>query len=123
MDIDTHVRTRVLGIGLTLPIQGRVPVKADVPVDLLIPVHKDLPIALTTTAQVRITEPLRTRIDTVIQTQVPLHEALRLPVTEPVQARLTFPQQQVQAGLDLMDLTVPFEAVTMALRRTPGVAP
>lgn len=123
VDIDTQVRTRVLGFNLTLPIQGRVPVKADVPVDMVIPVRKDLPIAFTTMAQVRITEPLRTRIDTVIQTQVPIHEALRLPITEPVAARLTFPQQQVQAGLDLMDLTVPFEAVTMALRRSTGAAP
>ena len=123
VDIDTHVRTRVLGIGLTLPIQGRVPVKADVPIDMVIPVRKDLPVALTTLAQVRITEPVRTRIDTVIQAQVPIHESLRLPVTEPVDARLTFPQQRLQAGLDLMELTIPFEAVTMALRRTMGAAP
>ena len=123
IDIDTQVRTRVLGVSLSVPIQGRIPVKADVPVDMVIPVKQDVPIALTTSALVRVTEPLRTRIDTVVHAQVPIHASLRLPVTEPVDARLTFPQQRVQAGLDLMDLTVPFEAVTMALRPTQRVAP
>ena len=123
IDIDTQVRTRVLGVSLSVPIQGRIPVKADVPVDMVIPVKQDVPIALTTSALVRVTEPLRTRIDTVVHAQVPIHASLRLPVTEPVDARLTFPQQRVHAGLDLMDLTVPFEAVTMALRPTQRVAP
>jgi hypothetical protein len=48
---------------------------------------------------------------------VPVRESLALPVTEPVSARLTFPQQEIQAGLQLLDLTVPFEAVTLAPRR------
>ena len=62
------------------------------------------------------TEPLRTRIDTVIEAKVPIRESLALPISEPVSARLTFPQQQVEAGLDLMDLTVPFDSVSLGLR-------
>nr|WP_315199594.1 hypothetical protein [uncultured Aquabacterium sp.] len=120
IEVDSQVRTRVLGIPLTLPIQGRVPVKADVPIDLVIPVRQDLPVALTTMANVRITEPLRTRIDTVVEARVPIRESFSLPVTEPISARLTFPQQRVTAGLNLMDLTVPFESVTLALRRPPA---
>jgi hypothetical protein len=79
-------------------------------------VRKQLPVALVTTASVRLTEPLRTQIDTVIESSVPIHEAMSLPVTAPVSAKLTFPQQHVQAGLNLLDLTVPFEAVTLAPR-------
>jgi hypothetical protein len=123
IDVDSTVRTRVLGISLSLPIKGQVPVRAEVPVDIVVPIKHELPVSLTTQARVRITEPLRTRVDTVVEAQVPIRESLALPISEPVQARLTFPQQQVQAGVDLMDLTVPFEAVTLALRRTPGVAP
>lgn len=116
VDIDTQVKTRVLGIPMTLPIQGHIPVKADVPLDLIIPVRKDLPVALVTTANVRLAEPLRTQIDTVVEARVPIKEMLSLPVTAPVSARLTFPQQHVQAGLNMLDLTVPFNAVTLAPR-------
>lgn len=117
IDVDSTVRTRVLGIPLTLPVKGQVPVRADVPIDIEVPVKQDLPVALTTRAHVRITEPLRTRIDTVIEARVPIRESLALPVSTPVSARLTFPQQRVEAGLDLMELTVPFEAVSLGLRQ------
>jgi hypothetical protein len=116
VELDTQVKTRVLGIPMTLPIQGRIPVKADVPIDLVIPVRKQLPVVLVTSAMVRLTEPLRTQIDTVVEARVPIHEAMSLPLTAPVSAVLTFPQQHVQAGLNLLDLTVPFEAVTLAPR-------
>jgi len=111
------VRTRVLGIPLSLPVKGQVPVRADVPIDIVVPFKQDLPVALTTQARVRITEPLRTRIDTVIEAKVPIRESLALPIDEPVSARLTFPQQRVDAGLDLMELVVPFEAVSLGLRQ------
>lgn len=117
IDIDSTVRTRVLGIPLSLPVKGQVPVRAEVPIDLVVPIKQDLPVALSTQAQVHITEPLRTRIDTVIEAKVPLRESLALPISEPVNARLTFPQQHVEAGLDLMELTVPFEAVSLGMRQ------
>lgn len=117
VDLDTHVKTRILGIPLTLPIQGKIPVKADVPVDLVIPIRKDLPLVLVTPVTVRFSEPLHTTLDTVIETRLPLHGAMDIPLTAPVSASLTFPQQKVQAGLELLDLTVPFEDVTLAPRR------
>jgi hypothetical protein len=120
VDIDTQVKTRLLGIPVTLPIQGRIPVKADVPIDLIIPVRKQLPVALVTVATVHLSEPLRTQIDTVVETRVPIHEAMSVPLTAPVSALLTFPQQHVQAGINLLDLTVPFQSVTLAPR---GSAP
>jgi hypothetical protein len=123
IELDTRVKTRVLGFDMTLPIQGRIPVKADVPIDFSIPVRKELPVALVTAAKVRITEPLRTRIDTVIETRVPIKASMSLPVTAPVAARLTFPQQHVAAGLNLMDLTVPFESVTLAPRKRAPSSP
>ena len=123
IDVDSTVRTRVLGIPLSLPVKGQVPVRAEVPIDFAIPVRQDLPVALTTQAQVRITEPLRTRIDTVIEAKVPIRESLALPISEPVSARLTFPQQQIEAGLDLMDLTVPFESVSLGLRQHTPTRP
>jgi len=121
IDVDSTVRTRVLGISLSLPVKGQVPVRAEVPVDIVVPIQHELPIALTTQARVRITEPLRTHVDTVVEAQVPIRESLALPISEPVQARLTFPQQRVEAGLDLMDLTVPFEAVSLGLRERAPV--
>lgn len=116
IDVDSTVRTRVLGIPLSLPVRGQVPVRAEVPIDIVVPVRQDLPVALTTQARVRITEPLRTRIDTVVEARVPIRESLSLPVSKPIDARLTFPQRQVEAGLDLMELTVPFEDVSLGLR-------
>lgn len=120
IELDTRVKTRLLGFEVTLPIKGRIPVKADVPIDLSIPVRKDLPVALTTEAKVRMAEPLRTRIDTVIETRVPIKAAMALPITEPVAALLTFPQQRVQAGLNLMNLTVPLADVTLVPRLHPA---
>lgn len=117
IDVDSTVRTRVLGIPLSLPVKGQVPVRAEVPIDIVVPVKQDLPVALTTQARVRITEPLRTRIDTVVEARVPIRESLSLPISKPVDARLTFPQRRVEAGLDLMDLTVPFEDVSLGMRR------
>lgn len=116
VNLDTQVRTKVLGIPMTLPVQGQIPVRAEVPIDLVIPVRKQLPVAMVTQATVRLSEPLRTRIDTVLETRVPLRGAMALALTAPVSATLTFPQQRVQAGLNLLDLTVPFDAVTLAPR-------
>ena len=120
IDLDTQVQTKVLGIAMTLPIRGKVPVKASVPIEMNIPIHHDLPVALVRTAQVTMQAPLRAHIDTVIETQVPIRQALAVPLTAPVSARLTFPQPTVDAGLNLMDLTVPFNAVTLGWRETGG---
>lgn len=118
IELDTQVQTRVLGISMTLPIRGKVPVKASVPIDLNIPIEHDLPVAMVRTAQVTMQAPLRAHIDTVIETRVPIHQVLAVPLMAPVSARLTFPQPTVAAGLDLMDLTIPFNAVTLGWRET-----
>lgn len=117
IDLNTQVQTKVMGIAMTLPIQGKVPVKASVPIDLNIPIHHDLPVAMVRTAQVTMQAPLRTHVDTVIETQVPIRQALSVPLMAPVNATLTFPNPTVQAGLDLMDLTIPFRSVTLESRR------
>ena len=49
---------------------------------------------------------------------VPIRQALAVPLMAPVSARLTFPQPTVAAGLNLMDLTIPFNAVTLGWRET-----
>lgn len=123
IDVNADVRTRVLGIPLTLPIQGRVPVQADVPIDVRIPVRHTLPVALVTEAEVRLTEPLRAHVDTVIEAEVPLRESLKLPVTRPLSARLTFPERTVRAGLSLMAVTVPLESVTLGRRHDGAPLP
>lgn len=115
LDLDTQVKTRILGIPVTLPIRGKVPLKADVPISLLIPVRKDLPVTLTTPAKVRLSEPLKAQVDAVIAAKVPIRETLSMPVTAPVDATLTFPQQHVTAGLHMMDVTLPFRAITFGL--------
>lgn len=121
IDLDTQVQTKVMGISMTLPIRGKVPVKASVPIDLQIPIEHDLPVAMVRTAQITMQAPLRAHIDTVIETKVPVRQALSVPLMAPVSARLTFPQPTVRAGLDLMDLTIPFNSVTLGLRE--AVAP
>jgi len=115
------VRTKVMGIPMTLPIQGDIPVKADVPVDMVIPIRHQLPLALLTQATVKLEAPLRADIDTVIETQVPFKQTLSLPLSAPVGAMLRFPDQHVKAGLNLMTLTVPFQSVRI-LPRAAGPA-
>lgn len=116
VDVDATVRTKVLGIPMTVPVKGRIPIKADVPLDVVIPVRHTLPLVLSTDAQVRLQEPLRVKVNTLIQAQVPIQRQLSLPINEPVQATLSFPQRTVSAGLQLLDLTVPFTAVSFAPR-------
>lgn len=111
IDLDTTVKTRILGFPITLPIKGKVPLKADVPINLVIPVRKQLPISLTTPALIRMTEPLKVRVDTVLDTRVPIRETMSLPVTSAVNATLTFPGKRVEAGLERMDITLPLDAI------------
>ena len=113
-DLDTTVRTRVLGIPINLPIKGRIPLKAQVPIKLVVPVRQTLPVVLDVPATVRLSEPLRARVQTVIEARIPIRESLQLPITEPVNATLSFPQQRVQASLQRMDITLPFDAITLA---------
>jgi len=114
IDLDTKVKTRILGFPVTLPIQGKVPLKADVPISLVVPVRKQIPVSLNTPALIRLVEPLSARIDTVLDTQVPIRESFALPVTAPVNATLSFPSQTVQAGLAHMDLQLPLQAVVLS---------
>lgn len=116
VEVDTQVSTRVLGIAMKVPVRGRIPVKAEVPIDVVIPVRHTLPVVLQTEALVRLQEPLRAHVKTQIETQVPIQRTLSLPLTAPVQAQLTFPERTVTAGLHLLDLTVPFSAVSFAPR-------
>jgi hypothetical protein len=116
MDLDTQVKTRILGFSVTVPIKGKVPLKADIPISLVIPVRKELPVSLTAPAMVRLTEPLKAQVDTVVTARVPIRETLSMPVTAPVNAMLTFPQQHVTAGLSLLDMTLPFDAITFGLK-------
>jgi hypothetical protein len=119
--VDTQVRTKVLGFPMTLPIQGDVPIRAEVPIELTIPIRHQLPVALLTTATVQLEAPLKADIDTVVRAQVPFKQQLSLPVSAPVDAVLRFTDQHVQAGLNLMTLLVPFDAVTL-LPRAPRSA-
>lgn len=116
VEVDGQVATRVLGIAMTVPVKGRIPVKADVPIDVVIPVRHTVPVVLITDATVRLRDPLRAHVQAQIKTQVPIRESLSLPVTRPVHATLRFPQRQVAAGLDLLDMTVPFNDVSFAPR-------
>jgi hypothetical protein len=113
-DLDTTVQTRVMGFNISLPIKGRIPLKAQVPVRLVVPVRQTLPVVLDVPASVRLSEPIKARIQTVIEAKIPIKESLQLPVTEPVNATLSFPQQRVQASLQRMDITLPFDAITLA---------
>jgi hypothetical protein len=79
-----------------------------------VPVRQTLPVVLDVPATVRLSEPIRARVQTVIEARIPIRESLELPVTEPVQATLSFPQQRVQASLQRMDITLPFDAITLA---------
>ena len=123
--LDTTVKTRVLGIPLSLPVQGTVPLKTDVPIVLDLPVKHQLPVSLNAPATVRLSEPLRTRIDTVFEAKVPVRQSLSLPVTAPVEATLSFPGQVVEAGLDVMAVSLPFQAIRIeprSDRRLSGAA-
>lgn len=121
IDLDTKVKTRILGFNVTLPIQGKVPLKADVPISLVIPIRKQVPVSLNTPALIRLAEPLSARIDAVMDTEVPIRESFSLPITAPVNATLSFPSQAVKAGLTHMDIQLPLEAVR--LERRPGTPP
>lgn len=116
IELNTQVKTRILGFAVTLPIQGKVPLKADVPISLLIPIRRQIPVSLNTPALVRLAEPLSARIDTVLDTVVPIRESFALPVTAPVNATLSFPRQTVQAGLTHMEITLPLDAVKLQPR-------
>lgn len=119
IDLDAKVQTRVLGFNVTLPIKGRVPLRADVPVDLVIPVRKQIPVSLNMPAVVRLPEPLRAQVDTVFETTIPIKQSMSLPVTAPVDATLTFPGQVVEAGLQLVRLDLPFDAIRVLPREAP----
>ncbi|RZL00442.1 MAG: hypothetical protein EOP36_15685 [Rubrivivax sp.] len=119
IDLDTKVKTRILGFAVTLPIQGKVPLKADVPISLVIPVRKQVPVSLNTPALIRLAEPLSARIDAVMDTEVPIRESFNLPITAPVNATLSFPSQTVKAGLSHMDIKLPLEAVRLERRPEP----
>lgn len=121
IDLDTKVKTRILGFAVTLPIQGKVPLKADVPISLVIPVRKQVPVSLNTPALIRLAEPLSARIDAVMNTEVPIRESFNLPVTAPVNATLSFPSQTVKAGLTHMDISLPLES--LRLERVPEPRP
>ena len=119
IDLDAKVQTRVLGFNVTLPIKGRVPLRADVPVDIVIPVRKQIPVSLNMPAVVRLPEPLHAQVDTVFETTIPIKQSMSLPVTAPVDATLTFPGQVVEAGLQLVRLDLPFDAIRVLPREAP----
>lgn len=119
IDLDTQVRTRVLGFAITLPVQGKVPLRADVPISMVVPIRQQIPVSLTTPVRIRLDEPLQARIDTVFDARIPIRESFQLPVTAPVSAVLNFPQQEVRAGLQSMDLTLPLSAITLSPVTSP----
>lgn len=120
IELDTQVKTRVLGFAIILPVQGKVPLKADVPVNLVVPVRQQVPVSLNTPVTVRLTEPFKARVDTVLDTRIPIRESIRLPVTAPIDATLNFPPQPVRAGLQAMDLQLPLEAITLSPAARPA---
>ncbi|MEY4429394.1 MAG: hypothetical protein RLZZ182_2083 [Pseudomonadota bacterium] len=114
IDLDTTVRTKVLGFSVNVPIKGQVPLKAQVPVKLVVPVRHTLPVSLDVPAQVRLPEPIRAHVQTTVKAQIPIRESLTLPVTEPVQATLRFPNQEVKVSLVHTDVLLPFDTITVA---------
>lgn len=110
--LNTRVQTTILGFNVNLPVQGVVPIKLDVPVALTVPIRQDLPVHLNMPVTARLLKPLPVLIDTVINTTVPIHTSLRVPITAPVQAKLFFPEQDIEAGLSLVDINMPLSALT-----------
>lgn len=114
IDLDTSVQTRILGFAVTVPIKGRVPLKASIPIKLVIPVRQTIPVVLDVPASVKMLDPIRARVQTVIEARIPIRESLQLPVTEPVDATLTFRDQRVRASLQRMDVNLPFDAIVLS---------
>jgi hypothetical protein len=110
--LKTNVQTTILGFKVNLPVQGMVPIKLDVPVALTVPIRQDLPVHLNMPVTARLLKPLPVLIDTVIHTTVPIHTSLRVPVTAPVRAKLFFPEQDIEAGLSLVDIDMPLSALS-----------
>lgn len=88
--IDTTMDTRVLGIPMTLPINGEIPLDLDLPVDLTIPISQPVRLAFTAPITARVDQvvhiPLQAELETRIHfgdTPLPLrlqHSVLALPL-------------------------------------------
>lgn len=113
IDLNSTVTVLVAGVPLEVPVRGKVPLKADIPLDLTIPIRQTIPVKLDAPAQVRLAETLRADVDTQVTAVIPLRETLKLPVASPVQAQLRLSQTPVEAGLQFIDLHVPFNRVSV----------
>jgi len=123
IDIDTRVRTRVLGLPVTVPIQGQVPLKASIPIRVDIPIKQSIPVSLDVPVTVHLLEPLIAHADTQFKVRVPLRADLRVPVTQPVQAVLSFPQAHIPIGIERLDVDMPLRDLHLTMRKPPQHAP
>lgn len=123
IDVDSTVTVKVAGVPVTLPVQGRIPLKADIPFNLTIPVKQEIPVTLNAPAKVRLAETIKADVNTSVTATIPLRESLQLPVVAPVDAILNLPQTPVEAGLTFVDLHVPFNNVSLEQNSAPKVSP
>jgi hypothetical protein len=98
LPLNTEVKTRVLGIPMTLPIQGSIPLDLQLPVDLRIPIRQPV--------RLKFSAPLTARVDQVVH--IPLRAELETrahftDATIPITVR----EAELELPLNQLSLTGP----------------
>lgn len=89
--VDTTMQTRVLGVPMSLPVKGTIPLDLDLPVDLAIPIEQPV--------RLKFSAPITARVD----------QTVHIPLKAELDARIRF-------GEDPIGLTVADSAFALPLR-------
>jgi hypothetical protein len=107
----------VLGIPVSVPVKGYIPVKTTIPVDQQVEVQEDFALALRTPVSVDIDDVFQIPIKTVFSAEIPLKADLTIPFKEHVQANVSLEGAIAEEipNLYILDNTLDFKLNQMRL--------
>lgn len=112
--LDSKVTVSVLGVPVTLPVRGDVPITTTVPLNIVIPVDQQVQMKFTAPARVKILSTLKVPLKTQIATTIALYSEMHIPVKSDLHANVSI-LKPVHAVIKHANLKLPLHTLRLGL--------
>ncbi|HEY4715910.1 MAG TPA: hypothetical protein VII00_02275 [bacterium] len=111
--IDTVVQAKILGVSVSVPVKGELPLNMMIPVEQDVPINETFRLKLITPVKVHIKEIFRVPVRTTISTDIPLDHNVTVPIKTSIDAKasiegeipgLRLLENKIDIGIDQLDI-------------------
>jgi len=117
--IDTNVQTRVLGVPVSVPVKGQLPIRLVIPVEKDIPIHETLRLKFNSPVKAHLKNVFRVPIDTMVSSDIALDQKLTIPIKTSIDVRASLEGQLPEVHMMENNIDIGLDQVSLVRGGTP----